>query len=98
MKKSLCPKVLSALSLLSQKWNGLLIKFLLDGPSRFCKIEDGIGISAKVLCERLKELEKENIICRQIDDDNTIWYNLTEKGKTMESIINSIEQWAEKYN
>lgn len=98
MNQSLCPKVVNALSLLSQKWNSLIIKTLLNGPSRFCKIESGIGISAKVLCERLKELEKEGIICRNIDTDNTIWYCLSEKGQAMKAIIEAIEQWAEKYN
>lgn len=98
MKKSLCPKVIFAFALLSQKWNGLLIQFLLNGPSRFTRIEEAVGISARVLCERLKELEKAEIVERKIDQDNTIWYQLSEKGKAMEVIINAVENWAEKYN
>ena len=55
----ICPKFEKAMSLLSQRWTGLVIYQLLSGPQRFCTIESSIGISGRVLSERLKDLENQ---------------------------------------
>ena len=66
MDLSICPKFERAINLLSQRWTGLIIYALLEGPKRFCQIETSIGISGRVLSQRLKELEKEGIIKREV--------------------------------
>ncbi|GEN32446.1 DNA-binding HxlR family transcriptional regulator [Cerasibacillus quisquiliarum] len=55
---TICPKFEKAISLLSQRWTALIIYQLLSGPQRFNEIQSAIGISGKVLSDRLKELEK----------------------------------------
>jgi len=48
--------------------------------------EDKPELSNKILTQRLKELEKNNIIEKIIEDDETS-YNLTEKGHRLQNIL-----------
>ena len=96
---TICPKFEKAISLLSQRWTALIIYQLLVGPQRFNEIQSAIGISGKVLSERLKELEKKDIVKREVIPETPviIKYSLTEKGRSMESILKSIENWSQQW-
>lgn len=84
------------MGLLSQRWTGLIIYQLLAGPQRFCTIESSIGISGRVLSERLKDLENEGIVKRQVYPETPvrIEYSLTDKGKALQPLMKAIEQWS----
>ncbi|MDA3130696.1 winged helix-turn-helix transcriptional regulator [Aliibacillus thermotolerans] len=100
MKQStICPKFEKAISLLSQRWTALVIYQLLTGPQRFNEIQSAIGISGKVLSERLKTLEQKGIVKREVIPDTPviIEYSLTEKGHSMEPILKSIENWSQEW-
>lgn len=96
---TLCPKFEKAVSLLSQRWTALIIYQLLSGTKRFSEIQTSIGISGKVLSDRLKDLEQEGIINRTVIPKTPviIEYSLTEKGRSMEPILNSIEDWSQAW-
>lgn len=96
---TICPKFEKAISLLSQRWTALIIYQLLVGPQRFKEIQSAIGISGKVLSERLKELEKKDIVKREVIPETPviIKYSLTEKGRSMEAILKSIENWSQQW-
>ncbi len=87
------------MSILGQRWTGLIIHQLLNGPQRFCTVESAMPISARVLSERLKDLEKEGIINRQVFPETPvrIEYSLTEKGLALQPIIKEIESWGENW-
>ena len=52
------PKFEKAFQLLGKKWNGLIIRSLMDGPRRFSDIKTLIPeLSDRMLTERFKELE-----------------------------------------
>src|SRR5690554_7160542 len=55
----ICPKFEKAILLLSKRWTALVIYQLLNGTQRFNEIQSAIGISGKVLSDRLKDLEQE---------------------------------------
>ena len=95
----LCPKFEKAITLLSQRWTALIIYQLLQGTQRFSEIQAAIGISGKVLSDRLKELEKKAIVKREIIPETPviILYSLTEKGRSMEPILQSIETWSQTW-
>jgi len=97
--KSICPRFEKAMSLLSQRWTGMIIYQLLTGPQRFCQLESSIGVSGRVLSERLKDLEKEGIVKREIYPETPvrIEYSLTEKGIALEPIMRDIEQWSSNW-
>ncbi|GEL76998.1 winged helix-turn-helix transcriptional regulator [Tenuibacillus multivorans] len=94
---TICPKFEKAISILSQKWTALVIYQLLLGTQRFSEIQSTIGISGKVLADRLKDLENQEIVKREVIPETPviIEYSLTEKGKTMEPIIRDIEKWSQ---
>lgn len=99
MDKSICPRFEKTMSLLGQRWIGLIIYQLLSGPQRFCHMEAAIGISGKVLSDRLKELENEGIIKREIYPETPvrIEYSLTDKGLAFEPIMKNIEHWSQTW-
>lgn len=98
---SLCPKFEKAFEILGKKWNGLIIDVLLEnGPQRFGELRQKIPVvSDRVLVERLKELEAEGIIIRELrcNQSSRLDYMLTEKGEDLEEVMRQIQQWAEKW-
>jgi DNA-binding HxlR family transcriptional regulator len=100
MKINLCPKMESAFSLLGKRWNGIIIHVLLDGPKRFKDLTEIIpSISQKMLSERLKEMENEGLLERIVIDDTPVKviYQLTNKGKSLEGVMNEVGKWANIY-
>lgn len=100
MKINLCPKMESAFRLLGKRWNGIIIHVLLDGPKRFKDLTEIIpNISQKMLSERLKELENEGLLDRKVIDDTPVkvFYQLTDKGKKLEGVMNEVGVWANQY-
>ncbi|MBO9129952.1 helix-turn-helix domain-containing protein [Bacillus sp. 165] len=97
---SLCPKFESAFTLLSKKWTGLIIQSLLVGPKRFREIADIIpNMSDRMLSERLKELESESVVIRTVYPEVPvrIEYTLTDKGKSLETVMQEVQKWAESW-
>jgi DNA-binding HxlR family transcriptional regulator len=94
---TICPKFEKAISLLSQRWTALIIYQLLLGPQRFNEFQSSIGISGKVLSDRLKELEYQGVVKREVIPETPviIEYSLTEKGRSMEPILRTIENWSQ---
>lgn len=99
MDKSICPRFEKAIGILSQRWTGLIIYQLLSGPQRFCNIESSIGISGRVLSARLKDLENEGIVKREVFPETPvrIEYSLTEKGNSLEPLMREIETWSQTW-
>ncbi|MDP4083201.1 MAG: winged helix-turn-helix transcriptional regulator [Bacillota bacterium] len=99
IQKTLCPKFEKAMKMISQRWNGLIIYQLLFGPQRFCSIESALPISGRLLSERLKDLEQEGIVKRDVYSETPvrIEYSLTEKGKALESAIREMEKWSQNW-
>jgi DNA-binding HxlR family transcriptional regulator len=96
VEKTICPRFEKAMSLLSQRWTGLIIFQLLSGPQRFCSMESSIGVSGRVLSERLKELEHEGIVKREVYPETPvrIEYSLTDKGIALQPLMREIERWS----
>ena len=99
MDKSNCPRFEKAMTILSQRWTGMIIYQLLSGPQRFCTIESSVGVSGRVLSERLKDLESEGIVRREVHPETPvrIEYSLTEKGKALEPLMKEIEKWSQSW-
>ncbi|WP_066191152.1 MULTISPECIES: winged helix-turn-helix transcriptional regulator [Gracilibacillus] len=95
----ICPKFEAALNILNKRWTGLIIFQLLEGPQRFSSIESAIGISGRVLSERLKDLEKQGIIRRSVYNETPvrIEYELTDKGIALQPVLENIQTWADNW-
>ena len=95
----LCQKFEAASTLIGKRWVNLIIFELLKGPKRFNDLESILEISSKMLSSRLKELENEGILKRVIYPETPvkIEYKLSEKGKSLEPLIKTIESWSQKW-
>ena len=58
-----------------------------------------MGVSSRVLSERLKDLENEGVIKRNVYPETPvrIEYSLTDKGLALEPIMRDIEKWAQNW-
>jgi DNA-binding HxlR family transcriptional regulator len=99
MEKTICPRFEKAMGLLSQRWTGLIIYQLLPGPQRFCNIESSVGVSGRVLSERLKDLENEGIVKREVFPETPvrIVYSLTDKGISLAPLMQEVEKWSQDW-
>jgi DNA-binding HxlR family transcriptional regulator len=76
-------------------------KNILNGQNRFSDIEEAIpNMSARMLTERFKESDKMGIIVIKVYPETPvrIEYELTEKGRAVQSVMDEIQKWAEKWN
>ncbi|MDF2892922.1 MAG: HxlR family transcriptional regulator [Clostridia bacterium] len=96
----LCPKFECAFALLGKRWNGLIIRGLLEGPKRFSDISNMIPqLSDRILVQRFKELEAEGIIKRTVYPETPvrIEYELTDKGIALKPAMDEVQKWAETW-
>lgn len=89
---------------LAKKWTLLIILELYKGDNytrRFSELKECLpDITAKVLSERLQELEAEKIISKKIDASVVpirSEYTLTEGGIELIDVIRDIKYWALKW-
>lgn len=97
--KELCPRFEKAMEIFSKRWVGLILFELLEGPKRFSEMESELPVSGRLLSDRLKMLEQEDIISREIYSEFPVRveYTLTDKGKAMSPVINEIKTWSEQW-
>ena len=87
-----CP-LSTCMSILGGAWTPNVIWYLSKGPRRFSELKDDIrGISAKVLTTRLKHLEKEGIVTREVMPTSppSVEYALTELGAELKPVLEAI--------
>ncbi|WP_332893421.1 winged helix-turn-helix transcriptional regulator [Lottiidibacillus patelloidae] len=87
------------MQLLGKRWTGLIIYQLLSGPQRFSEIDAALPVSGRLLSERLKELEVEEIVTREIYPEVPVRveYSLTEKGRQLEPIFTELQKWSDQW-
>jgi DNA-binding HxlR family transcriptional regulator len=96
----MCEHFQRAASLIARRWNPLIVGALLDGETRFTDLRNAIpGISDRLLSERLKELEAEGIVTREVTPCTPvrIEYGLTEQGRDLAGVVDEIRAWAERW-
>lgn len=99
MENNLCPRFEKAMELISKRWVGLILSELLQGTKRFSEMEADLPISGRLLSDRLKMLEKEEIVIRNVYSEFPvrIEYILSDKGKALEPVINALQVWADNH-
>jgi DNA-binding HxlR family transcriptional regulator len=97
--KQLCLRFQHGAEILGKRWTAMILDLLLnEGPKRFNEIAGLLEVvSDRVLSERLKELEAEGIVRREVCPDTPVRveYHLTEKGEALRPVMDSIHAWAE---
>jgi DNA-binding HxlR family transcriptional regulator len=85
-----------AAELVGRRWTGAILFALAHGTHRFSDLEASIpGLSARLLTERLRELERADIVERELRDGGTRWsYQLTAKGDALRPVMMALNRWA----
>ena len=88
------------LTLLGKRWTGLVLGTLMQGPIYFSELRRGIvGISDRVLNERLVELAASGLVTRTVVDtpSRRVRYALSDHGRAMQPALNELTRWAEEH-
>lgn len=94
-----CPRYRHAVELIGRRWTGAILRVLIGGPHRFNEILSAVpGLSDRLLAARLRELEVEVLVVREVRTGPPIAveYRLTESGRDFESVIRAVDKWVEK--
>lgn len=88
------------LDMLSGKWKIAIIGSLSFGKKRFMELQREVeGIGSKMLSKELRDLEINELVKRTVYDTKpvTVEYELTDYGKTLQSIINEMHKWGTQH-
>nr|WP_199082513.1 helix-turn-helix domain-containing protein [Pedobacter sp. ASV19] len=96
-----CPRhyvlaLTDTLNVINGKWKLPIIASLLHGKVRFKDLQDNIDkITPRMLSKELKELEINGIVERRVYSQTPVLieYILTESGKSITSVIDSMIDW-----
>lgn len=94
-----CP-VETTLALISNRWKALILRDLLMGTKRFGELRRSLaGISQKVLTANLRDMEADGLLTRTAyaEVPPRVEYSLTELGKSLKPILDSMWAWGEEY-
>jgi DNA-binding HxlR family transcriptional regulator len=95
-----CP-VARTLDIIGERWTIMILRDLfLHGSRRFQDfIESLTGIAPNTLSSRLKVLEAEGIVERQIYSDHPprMEYRLTQKGTDLGPVLTALKSWGTVY-
>jgi DNA-binding HxlR family transcriptional regulator len=98
--EQICPVFHRAIELVGKRWTGAIVRTLMEGPRRFSGILEAVpGLHDRLLSERLRELEAEEIVRRRVYPETPvrIEYELTPKGRDLEKVIAEVEKWAHRW-
>lgn len=101
VKKELpaCP-VETTLTLIGDKWKVLILRDLMPGTKRFGELKRSVGnVSQKVLAAQLRAMEESGLVHREVyaEVPPRVEYSLTELGKSLKPILDSMWAWGEGY-
>jgi DNA-binding HxlR family transcriptional regulator len=94
--KHICTNFHKTIEFIGKRWMGTVIYTLMEGPKRYHEIISSIpGISDRLLTERLRDLEIEGLIVKNViaTSPKKVEYALTPAGKELEEVIHVLMKW-----
>ena len=94
-----CPVEYTA-SIIGNKWKIIMLRGWVTGTKKYNELTRSVvGISAKVLTENLRDLERDGIVKRKVYPvvPPKVEYSLTEKGKDLKDVLESMRSFGLKY-
>src|SRR5215218_4645421 len=94
---SLCPRYHHAIELIGRRWSGAILQVMRGGVVRFSDLAAAIpGLSDRMLSERLKELEAEQLVERRVIPETPVRveYRLTPRGEALGTVLDAVGSWA----
>ncbi len=89
------------LTIIGGKWKPIILYHLGEGGThRFGELKRAMpNITQKMLTQQLRELENDGLVHRQVyaEVPPKVEYSLTEFGRTILPVLQSLSQWGESY-
>lgn len=86
-----------AMDLIGGKWKAVILYHLKDGDKRYNELRKELsGVTERTLSLQLKQLEKDELISRQVYGEKPpikVVYSLTDFGKSCIPLLNAILGW-----
>ncbi len=95
-----CSRFHRAIELIGSRWTGAILQTLLQGKCRYASIKAAVpDITDRMLSERLRSLEAEGLVAREVIPDTPVRveYQLTKKGRELQDALREIGNWAERW-
>jgi DNA-binding HxlR family transcriptional regulator len=93
--------VTCAMDVIGRKWHPVIIHRLLQHDAlRFNELSNEVGaITNKMLSQSLDDLEAKDLVDREIVSEKpvAVEYSLTERGQSLQPVIDSLEEWGKTY-
>jgi DNA-binding HxlR family transcriptional regulator len=92
-----CPHFHAAIELIGKRWTGAIVCALTEEPLRFGELARAVpGLSDRLLSQRLRELEEEGLVEREVEAGTPVrvTYSLTKKGAELDPAIQELRAWA----
>jgi DNA-binding HxlR family transcriptional regulator len=96
----ICPHFHHAIELIGKRWTGAIVCALIEQPMRYGELGKAIpGLSDRLLSQRLRELEEEGLVERQVEAGSPVrvTYSLTEAGQALDPVLSEFKSWARKW-
>ena len=96
-----CPHFHAAIELIGKRWTGAIICALTERPLRFGELGKAVpGLSDRLLSRRLRELEDEGLVEREVEDGSPVrvTYSLTPAGVELGPAIAELKAWGRRWN
>ncbi len=96
-----CPHFHAAIELIGKRWTGAIVSALTEGPLRFAELARAVpGLSDRLLSQRLRELEQEGLVERQVEAGTPVrvTYSLTQKGAELRPALAELKSWAKRWH
>src|SRR3954453_4275657 len=94
---SLGPRYHHAIELIGRRWSGDILQVMRSGVVRFNDLAAAVpGLSDRMLSERLKELEAEQLVERRVIPETPVRveYRLTPRGEALGTVLDAVGSWA----
>jgi len=94
-----CPVEITA-DIIGGKWKPLILFHLQDRTHRFGELQKKIpGATKKMLTQRLRELERDNIVHRKVYPQvpPRVEYSLTKHGQSLRPILELMSAWGNRH-
>lgn len=96
-RESYCPLFHQTIELIGRRWTGTVLLALAADLRYFSDIRDSVpGLSDRLLVERLRELEDEEIVARE-SQGRAVAYSLTSKGQALVPALDAVYAFAETW-
>jgi DNA-binding HxlR family transcriptional regulator len=95
-----CPHFHAAIELIGKRWSGAIVCALTERPMRFGELRRVVpGLSDRLLSQRLRELEDEGIVQREVEAGTPVHvtYSLTGRGEELGPAIYELRAWARRW-